>query len=189
MQPILSGIRSYMIANQNIDYSAFVYTYLTLPEIAKANTKFRKTKSEIYWETDKGVQYLVVNNSDSEPVKSPVFTKPDTLDDLIGTSYKNIPNWDCDINTLVNDRLVDEPDSFYIELGQSFIDDMTNKKLCEIKIKDTAILVSRPFMGDMKKTTFAGYRVVDEDESRFVVKFKQSEKLGNIYTYAAFLKY
>ena len=186
MQPTIAGIRNYMILNSAIDYSIFIYTYFTLTEISKANTKFRKTKSQISWETEKGVEYLIVKNDDMDPVKSLVMSDRSAIDSLFAATYTNLPNIDT---PSIDNILIDEPNSSYVDLGQSFINDMVNKKLCEIHIGEQSILISRPFLGDLKKTQWVGYRVVDEDDSRMVLKFKQEEKLGNIYTYAAFLKY
>ena len=64
---------------------------------------------------------------------------------------------------------------------------MTNKKLCELNINDHSILISRPFLGDLKKTISVGYKVLYEDDVKMILKFKQSEEIGNIYTIAAFL--
>lgn len=186
MQPMIAGIRNYMILNSNVDYSTFIYTYFTISEISKANTKFRKTKSEISWETDKGTEYLVVKNDDMEPVKSLVMTDQSAVNSLFAATYNRIPDID---NPTIDNVIIDEPNSMYIDLGTSFIDDMVNKKLCEIRINNQSILISRPFLGDLKKTQWVGYRVVDEDDFRLVIKFKQVEKIGSIYTYAAFLKY
>ena len=186
MQPIIPGIRSYMILNSEIDYSPFMFTYFTLSEISKANTKFRKTKSEISWETEKGTEYLVVSNADMDPVKSLVMTDQSAVHSLFAATYSRIPNVD---NPTIENVIDDDPNSMYIDLGSAFIDDMVNKKLCEIRINNQSILISRPFLGDLKKTQWVGYRVVDEDDFRLVVKFKQVEKIGSIYTYAAFLKY
>jgi hypothetical protein len=184
MQPSLNGVRNYMIAKPKVDYSNFVYTYFTIPEISKTNTKFRKTKSEIDWEINDGTNYLVVKNEEMEPCKSPIINNPNAIKDVINATYKNLPNWD---NSNIQNIICDESSSDYNQLSDSFISDMSNKKLCEIKVNGNSILISRPFLGDLKKTEYVGYRIIDEDDSRIVLKFKQVEDLGNIYTYAAFL--
>ena len=64
MQPVMSGIRNFMIVNNKVDYSNFIYTYFSIPDISKVNTKFKKTKSEIEWLVDNGTNYLVIKNED-----------------------------------------------------------------------------------------------------------------------------
>lgn len=184
MQPVMSGIRSYMIANKNVDYSNFVYTYFSIPEISKVNTKFKKTKSEIRWDISNGTNYLVVKNDDMDPCKSPIINNPESVADILFGTYQNIPNWD---NVSLKDLLCSEDDSEYIELSESFIEDMISKKLCELTVNSHTILLSRPFLGELKKTKSVKYRVISEDEMKIVLKFKQTEDLGDIYTYAAFL--
>ena len=184
LQPSLAGIRNYMIVNSKVDYSNFIYTYFSLSEISKVNTKFRKTKSEIDWELMKGTNYLVVKNDDMEPCKSPIINNPAAIVDTLTGTYQNIPNWD---EKQFQNILCDEHSSNYTKLPESFIEDMVNKKLCELSINGHSILLSRPFLGDLKKTTYVGYRIISEDDNKIVLKFKQCEELGNIYTYAAFL--
>ena len=187
LQPVINGIRNYMIVNPKIDYSNFIYTYFSLSEISKYHSSFRKTKSKIYWETEKGITYLIIENEDEEPYKSPIMSNPEALSSLLNATYKTIPDWNG--SQSFNEILSDEPSSQYTDLGREFLDDMVNKKLCELKVHGQSILVSRPFLGDLKKTEWVGYRLVEEDDTRIVLKFKQVEELGNIYTYAAFLKY
>ena len=184
MQPLMTGIRSYMIAKHKIDYSNFIYTYFSLPEISKVNTKFKKTKSEIEWDTDNGTNYLIIKNDEMDPCKSPVINNPASVADILAGTYQNIPNYD---NLSLKELLCDENDSEYEFLPESIIDDMISKKLCELIINGHTILLSRPFLGELKKTLSVGYKVVHEDESKIILKFKQVEELGNIYTFAAFL--
>ena len=184
MQPLMTGIRSYMIANSNINYSNFIYTYFSIPEVSKANTKFKKTKSEIEWENNNGTNHLIIKNEDMEPCKSPIINNPASVADILAGTYQNIPNWD---GNNVKELLCDEKDSEYTILSKSFIDDMVNKKLCELIINGHSILVSRPFLGELKKTISVGYKVIYEDDTKMILKFKQTEELGNIYTFAAFL--
>ena len=183
LQPVISGVRNYMIVNPNVDYSRYLYSYMSIAEISKVNTKFRKTKSEIDWGFNNGTNYLIVKNEDEEPCKSPIIHNPDAVRDIINGTYQNLPNWNGD-----KDHLIDESSSNYTELPSSFIADMLDKKLCELNINGNTALVSKPFLGDLKKTTYVGYKVIDETESSIYVKFKQVEDLGSIYTYAAFLK-
>ena len=184
LQPLMNGIRNYMVANNKVNYSNFMYTYFSIPEISKVNTKFKKTKSKIDWEIDNGTNYLVVKNEDMDPCKSPIINNPSAIIDVFNGTYKNIPDWEnYDYDVLLSD----ESNSMYTTLPESFIEDMISKKLCELNINGHSILLSRPFLGELKKTTYIGYRVIYEDDMKIVIKFKQTEELGNIYTYAAFL--
>lgn len=184
MQPSMNGIRNYMIANNSIDYSNFIYTYFSIPDISKVNTKFKKTKSEIEWSVDDGTNYLVIKNENMEPYKSPIINNPAAVADILNATYQNLPNWKSEELT---DILCDEDNSLYNMLPESFIEDMNGKKLCELNINGHSILLSRPFLGDLKKTLSVGYRVLYEDDVKMILKFKQSEEIGNIYTIAAFL--
>lgn len=186
MQSIIPGIRSYMISNRDIDYSRFLYSYISIPSLSKINTKFKKTKSSIDWKTSNGVNYLVVsNNDDTDPCEVPIINNPNSVANIIDATYNNIPGWKDEYPEV----LIDESDSEYIKLPDSFIKDMTDKKLCDLNINDNPILISRPFLGDLKKTKYVGYRILEEDKDKIVLKFKQVEELGNIYTYSAFLKF
>lgn len=184
MQSSMYGIRNYMICNHNIDYSNFMYSYFSIPEISKANTKFKKTKSKVEWDIENGTNYLVIKNDDMDPCRSPIINNPEAVADVINGTYQNLPNWD---KSDVIDLLKDEDNSMYTSLPDSFIDDMVNKRLCELIINGHSILLSRPFLGEMKKTLSVRYRVIYEDDIKMILKFKQSEEIGNIYTIAAFL--
>ena len=185
MQPVINGIRNYMILNSKYDYSNFIYSFFSLPEISKINTKFRKTKSEVEWEVDNGTNYLIVKNPSEEmSCKVPIINNPDAIKDIINASYINIPNWNY---ADINDIICEESSSDYIKLPDSIIENMLEKKLCEITVDDRSILLSRPFLGDLKKTSYVGYRIISKEDDKLILKFKQSEEIGNIYTYAAFL--
>ena len=184
MQPVMTGIRNYMIVNNKVDYSNFIYTYFSIPDISKINTKFKKTKSEIDWSVDNGTNYLIIKNEDMEPYKSPVINNPAAVADILNATYQNLPDWK---SSELENILCDEDNSLYNILPDSFIEDMTNKKLCELNINGHSILISRPFLGDLKKTNSVGYRVLYEDDIKIILKFKQAEEIGNIYTVAAFL--
>ena len=184
MQASINGIRNYMVLNRDIDTSKFIYTYTSLIDISKINSKFRKTKSAITWEVNDGTNYLVVANDDMEPFKTPVINNPATVADLLNATYKNIPNWS---SNNICDILCDEPNLMYTKLPDKFIEDIVAKKLCDLTINGNTILISRPFLGDLKKTSYVGYRVISEIDGKIVIKFKQTEDIGNIYTYAAFL--
>ena len=184
MQSLITGIRSYMILNKEYDYSNFLYSFLSIPEISKINTKFRKTKSEIEWDTNNGVNYLVVKNPDMDPCKVPIINNSDAINDIISATYNNIPDWD---SSNIDEFICEESSAEYNKLSEDFIENMLDKKLCEISVNGKSILLARPFLGDLKKTSFIGYRIVSEEDNKLILKFKQIEDLGSIYTYAAFL--
>ncbi len=183
MQPILKGIKNYMILNKDMNISKFIYSYLSILDISKVNTKFKKTKSSIDWTVIDGVNYINIINSDSEPYNIPIINNPETVSDIIKKTYNGL-------STNFNiDNIVDEDDELYIKISDDIITAMNDKKLCDLNINDNPILISRPFLGSLKKTVFLGYRVLDETKDKITVKFKQREDLGNIYTYSAFLKF
>lgn len=184
MQPVISGVRNYMIADPKVDYSRFVYTYLSLPEISKVNTGFKKTKSEIDWYLDNGTNYLGITNPEQDTYKTPIINNPAAVEDLINGTYANLPEWDI---TRYQQIIQDDYSESYITLPDEFMSDMVDKKLCELTVSGKSVLVSRPFLGDLKKTKSVAYRLMSMDDTKMVLKFKQSEDLGNIYTYAAFL--
>lgn len=187
MQPIISGIRNYMIVNPKIDYSTFMNAFISIPEISKVNTGFRKTKSEISWLSENGTNYLTIKNDGMDLYKTPIINHPESVEDILTGTYQNIPNWSPISYGNHSQVLFDESPSVYTMLPLSFIDDMVDKKLCQLTIDDRVILISRPFLGDLKKTKSVGYRIIEKDENKMVLKFRQEEELGNIYTYAAFL--
>ena len=184
MQPIISGIRNYMIVDPKVDYSRFVYTYFSLAEISKVNTAFKKTKSEIDWYLDNGTNYLGITNPEQDTYKTPIINNHSALADLLDGTYSSIPEWEI---TSYEKILQDESTDSYNMLPDEFIGDMNDKKLCELTACGNTVLISRPFLGDLKKTKSVGYKLIDVDETKMVLKFRQSEELGNIYTYAAFL--
>lgn len=184
MQPAMNTVRSFMVLNQDIDFFPFLYTYFSIPEVSKINTKFKKTKSTIDWKLKDGVNYLVIKNEDMDEYETPIINNPAAVADIINATYTNLPNWSS--MTFNRDYLNDES-SKYSELPNDFLDDMKNKKLCEIEANGHTILLARPFLGDLKNTSSVEYMVVYEDDFKITLKFRQRESLGDIYTYASFL--
>lgn len=186
LESLISGVASYLVANDDIDYNRFLYTFFNIPEISKTNTKFKKTKSVVDWRYSESnmTNFLLVENPNMEPVKSPIIDNLEGRINLIDTIYRRVPNWNVvDYQNILRDESSNE----YTKLPRSFIDDMVDKKLCDIKINGYTILLSRPFLGDCKKTEYIGYRVINQTNDKIYLKFKQTEPIGNIYTYAAFL--
>lgn len=180
----MSGVRNYMVLNKEYleDYSKFVYTFFSIPSISKINTKFKKTKSTIDWETSKeGQSFLVVANDEENLWKSPIIANEDTIKEVLESLYGDSPLFD-----IHNTEEFNEFDE--IRNCDEFISDMLDKKLCQINVRDNPILLARPFLGDLKKTKEVRYKVVKETEETITLKFAQVEEMGIIYTYASFLK-
>ena len=120
MQPVIPGIRNYMVCNTDIDYTPFIHTYFSLPMISGINTKFKKTKSDIDWNVKDGTKYLVIENPDMEPYETPIMSNDRGRQNLITATYNKVPGWE-DIG---EDILCSEPDSEYIELPNEIIERM-----------------------------------------------------------------
>ena len=87
--------------------------------------------------------------------------------------------------------LADEPDAMYTPTWPTMPAEMRDRKLCELDVDGYRVLMSRPFMGDLKNTQSISYRVLaieDDYHGRIFLKFKQVESIGNIYHFAAFMK-
>ena len=180
----MSGVRNYMVLNKEYlyDYSKFVYTFFSIPSISKINTKFKKTKSTIDWETSKeGQSFLVVANDEENLWKSPILANDDTVKEVLESLYGDSPLFDIH-NTEDFDEFEEIPNC------EEFISDMLDKKLCQITVRNNPILLARPFLGDLKKTKEVRYKVVKETDETITLKFAQVEEMGTIYTYASFLK-
>lgn len=183
LQPTIPGIRNYMISN--LDFSVFQNTFFNLATVSSINSKFKKTKSDIDWVEEDSTRYLVISNPEAEPYKIPIFNNERTISELLNDTYSNIPKWNLKKDLVLVDDIDTED---YFSLGEDFITSMNNKELCEINIFGNPIYLSRPFLGSLKKTRKVGIRVVDESDTSVTYKFCQQEELGNIYTYAAFMK-
>lgn len=186
MQPIIPEIANYMVLHDMNPYPRFRKMYINLGEIAPFNTKFKKTLSSIQWKAKDGIATVEISNPDMEPYNVYVLTEQYMVDSVLDSAYSRVPDW----NTIRQGVLVDEPDDFYVKC-EGLAYDLYSKKMCKIIAHGNQIMFSRPFLGDTKNTECIYYRIVREDPEptgKIVVKFKQKEKLGNIYTYACFLK-
>ena len=186
MQPIIDGIRNYMVLHDSYAYPRFRKLYMNLGEIAAVNTKFKKTRSSIQWYSHEGATYIEIKNEDQDPYRVYVLTNPSVVEGLLDQIYKRVPYW-SDCRQAI---LSDEPDEMYTSC-EGLAYDLFDKKMCRIVVNGNQLMFSKPFLGDTKNTELISYRVVSEDpdpDGRITVKFKQKEKLGNIYTYASFLK-
>lgn len=186
MQPIIPEIANYAILREPDCYPRFKRMYINLGEIASINTKFKKTLSSIQWKAKDGIATVEIENVDMEPYNVYVFTERYMVDSVLDSAYGRVPGW----NEVRQGILIDEPDDMYVSC-EGLAADLYAKKMCRIVANGNQIMVSKPFLGDTKSTELILYRVIHEDpeeNGKIVLKFKQKEKLGNIYTYACFLK-
>lgn len=186
MQAAIPEIANYMVLHDPSMYPRFRRMYINLGEIAPINTKFKKTLSYIQWKAKDGIATVEICNQDMEPYSVYIFTHGYMVDSVLDSAYSKVPDW----STIRQGVLVDEPDDMYIKC-EGLAADLYAKKMCEVIANGNRLMFSKPFLGDTKNTECIYYRVVHEDpeeNGKIVVKFKQKEKLGNIYTYAGFLK-
>ena len=187
MDAVLPGIRNYFIHNEPEVYTNFLHSYINLPGIWPSNQKFRKTYTDLDWIMNDGQMYLRVTNPESAPYDVPMLNKPNQIDMALDDLYNTLPEWE----TLRQGNLMNDPDNLYTESDKDLAYDLFMKRMCKICLNGYSFLISKPFLGDTKNTMWIGYRIVGEEpgpDGRVFVKFKQKEKLGNIFTYAAFLK-
>ena len=188
-QPIIEGIRNYMILDNPAAYPRFNNLYINVSEIASYHTKFKKTMTDIDWESSNGETFMVLTNPDMDPYRVHILTDTETIEDLINREYQSVPGWKEDPASI----LTNDPDEMFTKLPDDIPLNLSLKRMCEISVggHQYRIMISRPFLGDTKNTQWLGYRVIAEDageKGRITLKFKQKEKLGNIFTYASFLK-
>lgn len=186
LQPIIPEIANYAILNDPMAYPRFCRMYINLGEIAPVNTKFKKTLSSIQWNAQDGIATVTISNQDMEPYSVYLFTEGYMVDSVLDTAYSRVPGWG-DIRQGI---LVDEPDDIYVS-AEGLAADLAAKKMCKLVVNGNQIMISRPFLGDTKSTELVLYRLIHEDpddNGKIILKFKQKEKYGNIYTYACFLK-
>lgn len=192
LQPTLSGILNWAkLRDDEVEISSFVHTYMNIPEATSANTKFRKTKSDIDWIVKEGERYLVVKNPDGPDLEQPVITSYQSRDAFYQKIYKKLLNDNHYEGVL---PLQDIPDGYFEELPMELCDMMVGKKLCEVTVGGHSFYMSRPFLGDLKKTEWLGACLIyirepdaGEVTRKAFVYFKQREPLMEIYTYGAFL--
>lgn len=186
LQSVMSGVRAYCYFGNKMDLDIFKYTYPEMTAFLQDSKDFKKTTSEVEWREDeeKKDSYINVKNKDNE-FRLYIISSEEARREIIENLYRNIPGWETD-------AFLNDDDSLFTQLDESFIKGMIDKDLCTIKLPDTSIYVSKPFLGDLKKTEYVGYRIIYDDpdpNGTILLKFKQKESFGDIYTYAAFLKY
>ena len=187
IHPLMKGVRSYMIINDNkINYDYYTNSLIGLVDITSVNTKFRKTKSGVYGSvgSEPDTYSIIVAASEDNFIEIPVYTNDATINSVINATYISLPHW----NFSDKDEILSDDISGFTRIPTSVIYDMNEKRLCEVVIDDYIVLLSKPFLGNLKDTTALYYKIVDETDDKICVKFRQEEELGNIYTYAAFIK-
>ena len=184
LQSIIPGVKAYATVDVDGDeyWHGMKYLYIGIVQFNEELANFSKSSSEILWKIKDNMTYLVLSNKDESKFEYPILDKEEVRKDLIQSTYGSIPDWD-------DSQLEDEVDDIYINLGPDFIKAMVEKNLCEIPVVDTSIFISRPFLGDLKNTSYLGYRIYKNYDDKIILKFKQKEDLCTIYTYAAFIKY
>lgn len=185
LEPIIPTVRSYFIPYKPIP-KEFVYLYLNLSTISKVNSKFKKTMSILEWIAKDDTSYMQIRNPEQDPYDIYIIDHKETIKDMISELYSRVPPFD----TPMIEKLVDEPDELYTRCD-GLAGELADKKLCTVIANNYPMIISKPFLGDTKKTNAIMYRVIQEDfgpTGKIYVKFKQKEAIGNIYTYAAFMK-
>lgn len=178
----------YAVAAPDVHYDSFVHTLHNIIKNTSYNTKYRKTKSDISWTMHDGKRYVTITNPNMDPLDIPIVNQVPVRERYFATIYGRIYELG-----LEDFWLKDLPDSMFTQIPQQFIDDMNDKKMCTLNFgPGRTSIVSRPFLGDLKKTEYLGYTMLDEDDPnldspRFRVLFKQREAYCDIYTLAAFL--
>lgn len=178
----------YAVAAPDMQYDSFVYTLHNIIKNTSYNTKFRKTKSDIDWTMRDMKRYVTITNPGMNPLDIPIINTKSVRAQYLSSIYGRIHELDLD-----DFWLKDLPDSMFTQISQEFIDTINDKKLGELHFAPgREAIVSRPFLGDLKKTEYLGYTLLDEDaptvdSPRFRVLFKQREAYCDIYTLCAFL--
>ena len=191
LQPILGGILNWAkLRTDEVDISQFVHTYMNIPEATSVNTKFRKTKSDIDWIVKDGQRFLAITNPDGTSMEQPIISDFNSRDRFYQKIYKKILN--PQFEGIL--PLTDIPDGYFDELPLELCTQMVGKKMCEVSASGHSFYISRPLLGDLKKTEWLGVRLIyirepEEGECarKAFVFFKQREPLMEIYTYGAFL--
>ena len=184
MQPKVEGCIQYFIPG-NFDFPNFRGLMMNIWEASRYHSKFKKSLSELSWEKDDSDQiYLIIKNQEMNEYRIPVISDNRQFESLLVSIYSKIPGWKSD----PENHLIQEPDYNFIESEPELAYNLAEKKQCSIDVDGTTIYFSRPFLGDTKKTYWIGYRVIYSDDKKVILKFKQREDLGNVYTYAAFLR-
>ena len=194
LEPIQDEVKKYMITQ--LEYDPFTYAYYDLVDISKIHSKFRKTRSIVTHSTEKEIVddnmvYLKIKNEgDKEFTRIPLLIENKKRENSIKKIYNGIPVEDDSYLTLKL-KLVDEPNYIYTQISNKIMDDLRNKKLCEIKVpKNGSIFIASTLLGSLKKVDYLGYRIIDDnDNMTLLIKFKQTMNDYSIYTYARFLKF
>lgn len=186
LQPIVEGICNYMILHNPNPYPRFRRLYINLAQISPINSKFKKTLSYIQWKAKDGLPYIEITNPNTDPYIAYILNAQVMTESVLNDAYSKIPGW----NEVRQRVLIDEPDDLYTRC-EGLAADLASKKMCRVVANGNQLMFSKPFLGDTKNTDIIMYRIVQEDpgqSGKITVKFKQKEKIGNIYTYASFLK-
>lgn len=188
IQPMVQKSKSYAIIKPEYQSDLFNRHYFNVPRTSLMLSKFKKTKSECSWiNFDEQSFFRILNPDSNEPLDTYVMKSDQEVEYFLDDEFKKVPGW----NELGVSMLIDEPDSEFMPTDPNIPEDLRDRKLCELDADGYRILVSRPFMGDFKNTEYLGFRILkieDHPHGRIFIKFKQKEPIGNIYSFAAFMK-
>lgn len=188
LQPYVQKTKSYMIINPEYVNPRFNNHYFHVPKFSSALSKFKKTKSECSWVSTDGQPWFRILNPDAEePCDTYIMKSNEEVAYFLNDEFQRIPGWASERMNM----LQDESDALYTPTDPDLPKDMRERRLCELDVDGYLVLISRPFMGDLKNTEAILYRVLDIESSphgRIFLKFKQKEPIGNIYSFAAFMK-
>ena len=195
MDSAIDGVIAFCVPN--VDYSRFVNLYYDMSQISDFHREFKVTKSCLEYEKDENGQYfLVINNEkDDEPHRVLLLNNNDTIHQMEIDRYQVILKLEG-VSTIEELMKKLQYPSEKVQYIDEIIERMVNKQLCEIHLTDEdgvdyPILISKPFLGDLKKTKHVTIELIQkstEENPYFIVRFRQAEEWGDVYTYAGFLK-
>jgi hypothetical protein len=187
MQATIPGIYNYCILKDDYIPKRLGSLYINISEITPINAKFRKTTTELAIASKDGMHYLVVSNKEAEPYYI-LIPESETIGNLSDATYSTLLEKDRDSVKLFDDV----PDEEFIEISENLLYRMADNELCTIMFDQCPIYLAKPFLGNTKKTEKLMCRIIDnidtEEGGIITLQFKQKEEIGDIYTYAAFLK-
>lgn len=194
MDSVMSWVKAFCIPDPKYIYPRFIglgfNTYDNTP-----HKNFKLTKSKLDTTEKENQRYLTIENEGDEEIHQiPYITNINTRKMLENENYNSIFRAEnCSSMMELLQKLAIEKE--YHELPEAILDEIKNKKLCEIALSSDEnnqyiILISKPLFGDLKNTEKILYKIIKEpsDDSKiFIVRFKQIDAVGTIYTYGAFL--
>lgn len=204
MMPIVTWVRNFcVLTDDTIDVEScrrYHHLLYDLSQSSEIHKHFKVTKTDLDWikENDDVYLQLTFNSDELEDNvrKIPLMTNENAISELEHSTYGKILSYEnCKTMEELINKLNHESDSNYHDFPEHDIERIKKKLICvEDVIADSGIgyriIVSRPFLGELKNTEWVKYKVIQEPTTTnqmFIVRFIQKEPFGYIYTYAAFL--